>query len=67
PSTEQQSNDSNHIATLDSIKLESNNHLNGNIQHQLDLKLDENAKLLIQLRQAQYDRLCQPSNKIHQI
>ncbi|CAF3382035.1 unnamed protein product [Rotaria socialis] len=67
PSTEQQSNDSNHIATLDSIKLESNNHSNGNIQHQLDLKLDENAKLLIQLRQAQYDRLCQPSNKIHQI
>ncbi|CAF1554610.1 unnamed protein product [Rotaria magnacalcarata] len=67
PSTEQQSNDSNHLATLDSIKLESNNHSNDNIQHQLDLKLDENAKLLIQLRQAQYDRLCQPSNKIHQI
>ncbi len=31
------------------------------------MKLDENAKLLVQLRQAQYDRLCQPSNKIHQI
>jgi bromodomain-containing protein 7/9 len=41
--------------------------LSGNTQHQLDMKLDENAKLLIQLRQAQYDRLCQPSNKIHQI
>jgi bromodomain-containing protein 7/9 len=39
----------------------------GNTQHQLDMKLDENAKLLVQLRQAQYDRLCQPSNKIHQI
>lgn len=38
-----------------------------NIQHQIDMKLDENAKLLVQLRQAQYDRLNQPSNKIHQI
>jgi bromodomain-containing protein 7/9 len=49
---------------------ESNNNMtlsNGNTQHQLDMKLDENAKLLVQLRQAQYDRLCQPSNKIHQI
>jgi len=49
---------------LDHIsKLESQS----NTQHQLDMKLDENAKLLVQLRQAQYDRLCQPSNKIHQI
>jgi len=49
---------------------ESNNNItlsNGNTQHQLDMKLDENAKLLVQLRQAQYDRLCQPSNKVHQI
>lgn len=41
--------------------------IQNNLQNQLDMKLDENAKLLIQLRQAQYDRLCQPSNKIHQI
>lgn len=51
-------NGSNHISKLES---------SGNTQHQLDMKLDENAKLLVQLRQAQYDRLCQPSNKIHQI
>ena len=31
------------------------------------MKLDENAKLLVQLRQTQYDRLCHPSNKVHQI
>ncbi|CAF1350165.1 unnamed protein product [Adineta ricciae] len=40
---------------------------NGNNQHQLDMKLDENAKLLVRLRQAQYDRLSHPANKIHQI
>ena len=51
----------------DSIKVESQTNSNDNTQHQLDMKLDENAKLLIQLRQAQYDRLNQPSNKIHQI
>ncbi|CAF0795169.1 unnamed protein product [Rotaria sordida] len=66
-SNEQQLNNSNHITTSDTIKLESNINSNDNIQHQLDMKLDENAKLLVQLRQAQYDRLCQPSNKIHQI
>ena len=38
-----------------------------NPYHLLDMKLDENARLLVQLRQAQYDRLCQPSTKIHQI
>jgi hypothetical protein len=48
-------------------KRKEGDELNNNEQHQLDLKLDENAKLLIQLRQAQYDRLCQPSNKNHQI
>ena len=31
------------------------------------MKLDETARLLVQLRQAQYDRLCQPANKVHQI
>ena len=31
------------------------------------MKLDENAKLLVRLRQAQYDRLSHPANKIHQI
>lgn len=40
---------------------------NPNDQHSFDTKLDENARLLIQLRQAQYDRLCQPSNRMHQI
>ncbi len=58
---------STHVSSSDPIKLESQINSNGNTQHQLDMKLDENAKLLIQLRQAQYDRLCQPSNKIHQI
>lgn len=38
-----------------------------NLQQQLDVKLDETARLLVQLRQAQYERLCQPSNKIHQL
>ncbi|CAF2782505.1 unnamed protein product [Rotaria sp. Silwood2] len=66
-SNEQQLNNSNHISTLDSTKFESHINSNDNIQHQLDMKLDENAKLLVQLRQAQYDRLGQPSNKIHQI
>jgi bromodomain-containing protein 7/9 len=49
--------------------INGSNHIesHGNTQHQLDMKLDENAKLLVQLRQAQYDRLCQPSNKVHQI
>lgn len=64
---ESQSNESNHLTTLDPVKLESNTNANDNLQHQLDVKLDENAKLLLQLRQAQYDRLCQPSYKIHQI
>lgn len=40
---------------------------NSNVQHEFDRKLDENARLLIQLRQAQYDRLCQPSNRMHQL
>lgn len=31
------------------------------------MKLDENARLLVQLRQTQYERLCPPSNKAHQI
>ncbi|CAF0741477.1 unnamed protein product [Adineta steineri] len=61
------SNGTTHISSTDSVKMDTQVNSNGNIQHKLDMKLDENAKLLIQLRQAQYDRLCQPSNKIHQI
>jgi len=38
-----------------------------NLQQHFDMKLDETARLLVQLRQAQYDRLCQPTNKVHQI
>ncbi|UJR31114.1 hypothetical protein I4U23_018622 [Adineta vaga] len=61
------SNGSGHVSSNDSVKSELQIAMNGNLQHQLDMKLDENAKLLVRLRQAQYDRLSQPANKIHQI
>ena len=60
-------NGSTHHSPSGQVKIELPASANGNRQKQLDMKLDETARLLVQLRQAQHDRLCQPSNRIHQI
>ncbi|CAF1470461.1 unnamed protein product [Rotaria sordida] len=55
------------ISSSDQIKLEPQIHTDNTIQHQQsDTKLNENSKLLTQLRNTQYNRLSQSSNELHQ-